>query len=118
MWTGDKSRPWAEALASRGERIIAVGSNEECEKLVGPETRVIDLKASSRCPDSSTTTPISSRAAFTCYLSSCATRPQPEEFARRIKEHAAKAPAGRWITGGDWDHELWPGGAAADERVD
>src|SRR5262249_45886021 len=27
-----------------------------------------------------------------------------------IKDHAAKLPAGRWIRGGDWDHERWPGG--------
>ena len=33
----------------------------------------------------------------------------PEEFARRIGEFAASQPAGRWITGGDWDHELWGG---------
>ena len=33
-----------------------------------------------------------------------------EEFARRIKAHAARVGPGRWITGGDWDHELWPGG--------
>ena len=32
----------------------------------------------------------------------------PEEFAQRIQAFAAKLPAGRWITGGDWDHERWP----------
>ena len=31
----------------------------------------------------------------------------PEEFASRIARFAAKLPAGRWITGGDWDHERW-----------
>ena len=29
------------------------------------------------------------------------------EFRERIAEFAAKQPAGRWITGGDWDHENW-----------
>ena len=33
----------------------------------------------------------------------------PEEFAQRIRDFAAKLPPGRWITGGDWDHESWPG---------
>ena len=32
----------------------------------------------------------------------------PDEFAERIRAFAAKLPAGRWITGGDWDHERWP----------
>jgi predicted amidohydrolase YtcJ len=33
----------AQALAIRGERIVAVGSTAEVEKLKGPQTRVIDL---------------------------------------------------------------------------
>ena len=33
----------------------------------------------------------------------------PEEFARRIAERAAKSAPGKWILGGDWDHEMWPG---------
>lgn len=33
----------------------------------------------------------------------------PEEFTRRIKAFAATLKPGEWITGGDWDHELWPG---------
>ena len=30
-----------------------------------------------------------------------------QDFRERIREYAAKVPAGRWITGGDWDHENW-----------
>src|SRR5437870_10381701 len=32
----------------------------------------------------------------------------PQEFAERIRDFAARIPKGRWITGGDWDHERWP----------
>jgi predicted amidohydrolase YtcJ len=31
----------------------------------------------------------------------------PQEFAERIRRFAGRLPAGRWITGGDWDHERW-----------
>jgi predicted amidohydrolase YtcJ len=30
------------------------------------------------------------------------------EFARRLADHAAKLPKGKWILGGYWDHESWP----------
>ena len=30
-------------------------------------------------------------------------------MARRLKDYAGKLPKGRWILGGDWDHEKWPG---------
>jgi len=33
----------------------------------------------------------------------------PEEFASRIGEFAKTIPAGTWIQGGDWDHQLWGG---------
>ncbi|HEY5992431.1 MAG TPA: amidohydrolase, partial [Candidatus Udaeobacter sp.] len=32
----------------------------------------------------------------------------PQEFADRIRNFTAKLPPGRWMTGGDWDHERWP----------
>ena len=33
----------------------------------------------------------------------------PEELAQRLGTYAKKLPKGRWILGGDWDHEKWPG---------
>lgn len=41
--TMDSKRPEAEALAIRGERIIAVGSSKEIVALAGPDTEEIDL---------------------------------------------------------------------------
>ena len=40
----------AEALAIRGERILAVGSNVEVEKHKGPLTRVVDLNRAPSSP--------------------------------------------------------------------
>lgn len=41
--TMDITRPVAEAVAIRNDRIAAVGSTKEIESLIGPETRRIDL---------------------------------------------------------------------------
>jgi hypothetical protein len=110
VWTGNKAGPWAEAIASRGERVIAVGSTGEIRKLIDSRTRVIDLEGRLALPgfiDDHTHFIDSGFHLLSVELRDAATQ---EEFARRIKEHAAKLPPGRWITGGDWDHELWPGG--------
>ncbi len=40
----------AQAVAIRGDRIVAVGSNQEIAKLAGPGTRKIDLKGKSVIP--------------------------------------------------------------------
>ena len=43
IYTVDDSRPWAQALAVEGERLVFVGDGQGVEKYIGPETEVIDL---------------------------------------------------------------------------
>jgi len=43
VFTSDTARPWAEAIAIRGERVVAVGTTVEVRRLAGPATRVIDV---------------------------------------------------------------------------
>ena len=42
----------------------------------------------------------------------------PQEFTERIRAFAAGVPAGTWITGGDWDHQLWGGELPRREWID
>lgn len=44
VFTSDEARPWAEAIAVRGDRIVAVGSNAEIRALAAANTRVIELE--------------------------------------------------------------------------
>ncbi|HTG17342.1 MAG TPA: amidohydrolase family protein, partial [Blastocatellia bacterium] len=119
LWTGNKSQPWAEALASRGERIIAAGSNDDIKKLIDSHTQVIDLQGKLATPgfiDDHTHFMSGGFQLLSVDLRDAATQ---EEFAHRIKAYAEKIGPGRWITGGDWDHELWPGGPLpAKESID
>jgi predicted amidohydrolase YtcJ len=41
VYTLDEAQPWAEAVAIRGERILAVGSNSEVRRHAGSNTRTI-----------------------------------------------------------------------------
>ena len=42
LYTLDDKNPWAQALAIRGDKIIAVGTDAAVEKFRGPATKVID----------------------------------------------------------------------------
>lgn len=50
VYTMVKSQPWAEAVAIRGVEIVAVGSNEDLETLIGPNTKVVDLQGKMMLP--------------------------------------------------------------------
>ena len=43
VFTADLARPWAEALAIRGDRIMAVGTTDDVRRLAGRGTREIAL---------------------------------------------------------------------------
>lgn len=107
--TMDQAQPLAQAVAVYGNRIIAVGSTSEIRQLAGAQTHVIDAHGQLVLPGFNDAHVHFMSGGF--QLSSVDLRDAntPEEFAQRIRDFAAKLPEGRWVTGGDWDHERWPG---------
>src|SRR5207245_8867273 len=44
VFTAVPDRPWARALAVRGDRLIAVGTNTQVERCAGRATKHVDLR--------------------------------------------------------------------------
>jgi predicted amidohydrolase YtcJ len=119
VWTVDESHPSAQAVAVLGERIVAVGSNEEIEAWRGLHTRVIDAAGKVLLPgfNDSHVHFVDGGLALDRVPLNDAT--SAEEFARRIAERAKVTPKGEWITGGDWDETKWtPAKMPTKELVD
>jgi len=117
IWTGDPARPWAEALAASGERLAAVGTSAEIEVLAG-DAPSIDAHGQLVTPGFNDAHVHFLQGGFdlsSVQLRNAATR---DEFAKRIAEFAASVPEGTWITGGNWDHELWGGELPRKEWID
>jgi predicted amidohydrolase YtcJ len=109
VWTGVPGAEPAAAVAVKDGRIVAVGSAADVRRHTAPGTRIIELAGRLVVPgfaDNHTHFMSGGFQLASVDLRSAAT---PAEFARRIGEFARALPAGQWITGGDWDHELWPG---------
>jgi predicted amidohydrolase YtcJ len=117
VWTGSRERPWAEALAARGEELAAVGSNDEIRRLAG-SVAPIDAGGRLIVPGF-----IDSHVHFveggfrlaSVQLRDARTR---DMFVERIRAFAGTVPQGTWIRGGDWDHSLWGGELPAREWID
>ncbi|HEX3186076.1 MAG TPA: amidohydrolase [Pyrinomonadaceae bacterium] len=109
--TMDPARPNAEAIAILGNRIVAVGSTKEIKKLAGPRTRTIDAKKRLVLPGFNDAHTHFLSGGFQLASVDLRDANTPQEFAARIRAFVANVPKGRWITGGDWDHERWPDAA-------
>jgi predicted amidohydrolase YtcJ len=105
VWTGESCRPWAEAIAVRSERIVAVGTAKKIRRLVGRDTRVIDLEKNLVLPgfiDSHTHFLDGGMALLSIQLREARSR---EEFVGLIRDKADDLAKGEWILNGDWDQQ-------------
>jgi predicted amidohydrolase YtcJ len=105
IWTVNKLQPEAEALAVWGDRILAVGKNDDVKPLIGPKTRVIDLKQKRVLPGfHDSHVHLLSGGIRTSQVALKDARDEAE-FGKRLAEFDRKLPAGRWLLGGNWDHD-------------
>lgn len=105
--TMNPQQPTAEAVAIYGNRIVAVGTTKEIKKLTGAGTRTIDARKQLILPGFNDSHVHFLSGGFQLSSVDLRDADSPEEFAERIRRFAEKLPSGRWITGGDWDHERW-----------
>ena len=118
VWTGDPDQPWAEAVAVRGEELIAVGTGAEIDRLIGAHTEVIEANGGMLAPGF-----IDAHVHFldggsTLFSVQLRDAQSPQDFTRRIAAFASGADQGEWITGGTWDHMNWGGELPHREWID
>jgi predicted amidohydrolase YtcJ len=101
--TVDSNGTIASAVAIAGNRIAAVGSDESIQQFVGPETRVIELQGRTVTPGfidgHSHVEGMAQSENFLVPIHIPHSVASTSEILQRLKEHAAKVPAGSWIVG-------------------
>ncbi len=105
--TMDPDRPQATALATRGQRIVAVGSEAEIRTLIGPSTEVLDMGGAVAVPGL-----IEGHAHF---LGLGQSKMQLDlrqtetwdEIVAAVAEATGRTPSGQWIRGRGWHQERW-----------
>jgi predicted amidohydrolase YtcJ len=105
--TVDAAVPEAQAVAIRGDRIAAVGSNAAIQPFVGPNTQVIDLRGQLAIPGL-----IESHGHFMGLGQSKMTLDLMDvkdwdEIVSMVAAAARQAKPGEWILGRGWHQEKW-----------
>jgi predicted amidohydrolase YtcJ len=110
IWTVNPAQPEAEAIAIWHERILAVGTNDDIKRLVGPKTRVIDLKGHRVVPGFHDSHVHLLQGGMRLSQVALKDAADEAEFGRRLSEFDKKLLPGRWLLGGNWDHDRTFGG--------
>lgn len=116
--TVDRSRPRAEAVAVRGERIVAVGSAADVAPHIGPRTRVVDIGGRLLLPgfQDAHVHPISGGVdRLQCDLRGSRGR---EAVLATIRAYVAAHPDEEWIVGSGWYMADFENGTPRREDLD
>ena len=105
--TMEASQPAVQALAIRGDRIVALGTNDEIQKYAGPATSVIDLAGQTAIPGF-----IEGHGHFmgvgqSRMVIDLMDVTSFDEIVAKVGEAAKTAKPGEWILGRGWHQEKW-----------
>jgi predicted amidohydrolase YtcJ len=103
VFTADSARPWAEAVAIRGDRVVAVGSTAEVTALAGPATRRVPLGGRVVVPGFNDAH-VHVRAGWGGVSMALGTGPFADPSVALVLDSIAagarRTPLGTWLTGG------------------
>jgi predicted amidohydrolase YtcJ len=114
IWTGDARMPEAQALATRGERIVAVGDTATIRALAGDTTEVVDLEGRRVVPgfnDAHWHLP-------TRRTADLVDAGNVQEIQRRLVEFAKTLGPDEWVTGRGWGPSDFPDNRAHRRYLD
>jgi hypothetical protein len=119
IYTVNASQPWAQALAVRGGKIIAVGSNRTIALYRGPSTKVVDAKGHMVLPGFVDTHVHFLAGAARLQEVSLDDARTVSDFQKMIKDYATAHPHNPWIQGMGWFYDIFgPDGLPNKKLVD
>lgn len=110
--TMDDARPLAEAVGTKGDRIVAVGSDLAIRKAAGPNTQVVDLGGKTLLPGLIEPHNHFHKYGYVALLWVDLQSPpmgeitKMDELIEALQDRADKTPRGQWICGRGYDDTL------------
>jgi predicted amidohydrolase YtcJ len=98
----------AEAIAVKGDRILAVGKTFDLEKFKGPQTQIVDLGGHFTMPGFNDAHLHLDDAGQTKLSVNLTGVKSLDELRSKVAARVGESRAGEWIVGSGWDETLWP----------
>ncbi len=118
VYTVDAVGRWVQAVAVRGGRIVAVGTDHEIGAQIAETTEVVDLAGKMLLPgfqDAHVHAGAGGLNRLRCDLSEIHAL---DGYVSTIRAYANEHPGGPWVLGGGWAFDQFPGGTPARETLD
>ena len=107
VYTVDRERPEAQALAVRGDRLVAVGTTNDVLALRGDATQVIDAGGRAVIPGLQDAHGHILGLGESLQQIDLRGTTSAAAVVEKVRARAATLPAGRWILGRGWDQNDW-----------
>ncbi len=108
VWTGESAQAQAQAFAVRDGKFVRVGSDEDMQDLIGPETVVEDAQGRRVLPGIIDTHVHLMNGSMSFGWLDLRPAVSREDFLRLVREYALTLPEDDWVIGRSWSAESWP----------
>jgi predicted amidohydrolase YtcJ len=105
--TLDAQRPRAEAVAVRGNRIVGVGNNADVQPLIGPRTRVLDLRGQTVIPAFQESHGHLLNIGHAKMIVDLVGARSYQDVIDRVAAAVRTRKPGEWVTGRGWHEGKW-----------
>jgi predicted amidohydrolase YtcJ len=110
VFTADRSNPWAEVVAVRDGRIVAVGSASQVESLLGPGTRVVEARGGLVAPSFQDSHVHPDGGGLAMKYCSLHDLHGEAAYLAAIRSYVEAHPDAQWIVGDGWTLSDFAGG--------
>jgi predicted amidohydrolase YtcJ len=107
VYTLDQQKPWAQSIAIRKGKIVAVGTNEEVERYRGIGTKMIDAGGKLALPGFTDCHMHFLDGSVSLGRVNLEGATDPADIQNRLRAYAAQHPGDGWILGRGWNYAMF-----------
>lgn len=107
VYTVDSQQPWAQSVAIREGKVIAVGTDEQLAAFRGPSTKIIDAHGKLVLPAFTDSHIHFIEGGFSLQHANLEGAKDVSEIQQRLRAYSTQHPGQKWILGGGWNYTMF-----------